>query len=324
MNLKSKFSQIVSLALPLVPPIEACFGVIKRFRNKIKKVPYLGLKGPIGSSDDNSLLADREARILPYTHAFSRGAVIIGSVLLVLGFLGFLAAWSCPIPGVGPLYTAGALAITKAIGIAIGYTTAARTIGAFVGAICDTISGKVLFDNSMSRAAIIRKATLNVGLSQLIVSVIPKSLKFAWSKISRFFIPKNNELSSAVVGAPDNVGTLKNSNNNSGQGTIIQNLSSVRNTQINFTSTTSVVSGQLSTPSVSEQSHPAPMSGPSHAAPVTGPSHAAPDASWYDPYSASMSEKNENGKSRIDSDEEYDRRLINNRNQSKNYSSRSR
>jgi hypothetical protein len=185
---KNSFSQWGGAILSLVPPAEAFIGLIKRVVNINK--PYQGIHG----SSEDVWFNDKAAKILPYTFAFSRTAVLVLTALLVLGFIGALAV---PLPGIAPLYGAGVMGIAKACGIAIGYTTAARTIGAFFGAIRDT---RVLSNNverapatSHSRFSLIMKITMGIGISRFL------------TKASNFFSsyrdnnPNNQAVSSAVT-----------------------------------------------------------------------------------------------------------------------------
>lgn len=158
---------IMGAVLSLFPPVEAFIGVIKRVVNFNEPYPGLNSTKPIIT---NGLWYDDErAKHLPYTHAFSRAAVLLLTGFLIVGFIGALAI---PLPGIAPLYGVGALGIAKACGITIGYTTAARTIGACFGIICDTYPVRAILKNfsekSKSRLAVILKTTISDGISKII------------------------------------------------------------------------------------------------------------------------------------------------------------
>ncbi|MBV8803147.1 MAG: hypothetical protein JO131_09370 [Gammaproteobacteria bacterium] len=156
-------AKIGSALLSLIPPAEAFLGIIKRLINF--NTPY-----PATTSSEGPWSDDRMAKTLPYTFAISRGAVLLVTAFLVLGFLGSLAV---PFPGVAPLYGAGVVGIAKACGIAIGYTTAARTLGTFFGAICDARSINLFKDTPISTSSsLVMKITIQFGLSKILAAFL--------------------------------------------------------------------------------------------------------------------------------------------------------
>jgi hypothetical protein len=79
-------------------------------------------------------LNDNLGRTHSFTTTLSRIFTNAATVLFILGFIGALVV---PIPGIAPLYTAGALGIAQAIAIAGGCSLAARVTGGLLGSVID-------------------------------------------------------------------------------------------------------------------------------------------------------------------------------------------
>jgi len=163
-------SKIGSELLSLFPPIEAFIGVIKRIINFNKSNEYEAFNA-VSSKNDECWYDDRKAKNLPYTSSLSRAAVLLLTLFLVLGFIGTLVI---PLPGIAPLFGFGAIGIAKACGISIGYTTAARIVGVFFGAIFDTHPiRESLVKRKISRPSIVIRTTINYGISRIIMRLFP-------------------------------------------------------------------------------------------------------------------------------------------------------
>ncbi len=81
---------------------------------------------------ENNIANDAAARVMPVATGLARVAAVNMGVLCVLGSLDIIS-----IPGITAIQAGSFEAITKTVGIAIGWTVLARGIGAFVGAIFD-------------------------------------------------------------------------------------------------------------------------------------------------------------------------------------------
>jgi hypothetical protein len=148
--------------------LEAAFGLVKRLINRFNKQRYDGVAGLLNTDEptqkEKSWHDDRRAKLFPYAFALSRTAVIVLTTVLLIGFLVTLPI---PIPGITTLAGLGALAIAKVCTIAICYTTAAKALGGFCGALYDTYKTRKIWEGPEKKE--ITKSELIFGITAYFV-----------------------------------------------------------------------------------------------------------------------------------------------------------
>jgi hypothetical protein len=124
-------SKLRRLLLGSIPVVDTLGGLYLHYKNnQVRDVKRPALLTKLNPQE--SLLA----KFNPGARGLKRLFEIVAVALVVAVWLGATIA---PIPGIGPIAGLSGLALLKVLGISLGYTLAARAVGAFFGNIIDTM-----------------------------------------------------------------------------------------------------------------------------------------------------------------------------------------